>query len=52
MRSAAERAKEEKVVRSFERYETDDGDEFFVEVGTEESVWDLPEDGKVVEQKD
>lgn len=47
-----ENKKEEKVVRSFERYETDDGDEFFVEVGTEESVWDLPEDGKVVEQKD
>ena len=34
--------------RSFERYETEDGDEFFVELGTEESVWDLPEDGKVV----
>ena len=35
-------------VRSFERYETEDGEEFFVELGTEESVWDLPEDGKVV----
>ena len=35
-------------VRSFERYETEDGEEFFVEVGTGESVWDLPEDGKVV----
>ena len=34
--------------RSFERYETDDGEEFFVEVGTEESVWDLPSDGKLV----
>eukprot|EP00946_MAST-07B_sp_MAST-7B-sp1_P004566 g4566.t1 len=34
--------------RSFERYETDDGEEFFVEVGTGESVWDLPSDGKVV----
>merc|ERR1711988_861953 len=34
--------------RSFERYETDDGEQFFVEVGTEESVWDLPSDGKVV----
>ena len=35
--------------RSFERYYTDDGEQFFVEVGTEESVWDLPADGKVVE---
>ena len=34
--------------RSFERYHTDDGEQFFVEVGTEESVWDLPADGKVV----
>ena len=34
--------------RKFERHETEDGDEFFVEVGSEESVWDLPEDGKVV----
>ena len=34
--------------RSFERYYTDDGEQFFVEVGTEESVWDLPADGKVV----
>ena len=33
--------------RSFERYHTDDGEEFFVEVGTDESVWDLPSDGKV-----
>ena len=37
-----------RAMRSFERYETEDGDEFFVEIGTEESVWDLPEDGKVV----
>ena len=34
--------------RSFERYHTDDGEQFFVEVGTEESVWDLPTDGRVV----
>ena len=35
--------------RSFERHHTDDGEQFFVEVGTDESVWDLPSDGKVVE---
>lgn len=35
--------------RSFERYETEDGEAFFVEVGTEESVWDLPADGEVVQ---
>ena len=34
--------------RKFERYETEDGEEFFVQVGTEESVWYLPEDGEVV----
>ena len=34
--------------RSFERYHTDDGEQFFVEVGTDESVWDLPSDGRVV----
>ena len=34
--------------RKFERYETEDGEEFFVQVGTEESVWDLPEDGEVM----
>ena len=34
--------------RSFERYHTDDGEQFFLEVGTDESVWDLPSDGKVV----
>ena len=32
--------------RKFERYETEDGEVFFVEEGTEESVWDLPEDGE------
>ena len=32
--------------RTFERYETEDGEVFFVEEGTEESVWDLPEDGE------
>ena len=37
-----------RAMRSFERYETEDGEEFFVEVGTGESVWDLPADGKVV----
>ena len=34
--------------RSFQRYETEDGEEFFLEVGKEESVWDLPSDGEVV----
>ena len=34
--------------RSFERYHTDDGEQFFVEVGTDESVCDLPSDGRVV----
>ena len=34
--------------RFFERYETEDGEEFFVEVGKDESVWDLPSDGEVV----
>ena len=34
--------------RKFERYETEDGEEFFVEVGTEESVWDLPAGGEVI----
>ena len=37
-------------MKSFERYETDDGEEYFVEVGTGVSVWNLPSDGKVVEQ--
>ena len=32
--------------RKFERYETEDGETYFVEEGTEESVWDLPEDGE------
>jgi hypothetical protein len=47
--SAAELAVEpvaEPARRTFERYETEDGDVFFVEEGTEESVWDLPEDGE------
>ena len=34
--------------RFFERYETEDGEEFFLEVGKDESVWDLPSDGEVV----
>ena len=41
MEPAAEPAR-----RKFERYETEDGEVFFVEEGTEESVWDLPEDGE------
>ena len=32
--------------RKFERYETEDGEVFFVDVDTEESVWDLPSDGE------
>ena len=35
--------------RKFERYETEDGEVFFVDVDTEESVWDLPSDGEEVE---
>ena len=34
--------------RKFECHETEDGETFFVEEGTEESVWYLPEDGEVV----
>jgi hypothetical protein len=34
--------------RFFVRYETEDGEEFFLEVGKDESVWDLPSDGEVV----
>ena len=34
--------------RKFKRYETEDGQSYFVEEGTEESVWDLPEDGEEV----
>ena len=34
--------------RKFERYETEDGEEFFVQVGTQESVWDLPAGGEVI----
>ena len=32
----------------FTRYETGDGEEYFVEVGTETAVWELPPGGKVV----
>ena len=39
---------EAKKKRFFERYETEDGEEFFLEVGKDESVWDLPSDGEVV----
>eukprot|EP00946_MAST-07B_sp_MAST-7B-sp1_P002593 g2593.t1 len=39
-------------MRRFKRYETEEGEIFFVEEGTEESVWDLPEDGEEVEQGD
>ena len=35
--------------RRFERYTTEDGEIFFVDVDTEESVWDLPSDGEEVE---
>ena len=35
--------------RKFKRYETEDGEFFFVDVDTEESVWDLPSDGEEVE---
>ena len=38
--------------RPFTRHEADDGSEFFVEVATDESVWDLPEDGEVVEDEE
>ena len=34
--------------RKFERYETEDGEVFFVDVDTEESVWDLPSDGEEI----
>ena len=37
--------------RRFERYTTEDGEIFFVDVDTEESVWDLPSDGEEVEDK-
>ena len=33
--------------RSFERYETEDGEEYFLEIGKEEGVWKLPSDGEV-----
>ena len=35
--------------RRFERYTTEDGEIFFVDVDTEESVWDLPSDGEEVD---
>ena len=35
--------------RRFERYTTKDGEIFFVDVDTEESVWDLPSDGEEVD---
>ena len=38
--------------RRFTRHEADDGSVFFVEVATNESVWDLPEDGEVVEDEE
>ena len=34
--------------RRFQRYETEDGEEYFCEVGKEESVWRLPLDGELV----
>ena len=35
--------------RRFERYTPEDGEIVFVDVDTEESVWDLPSDGEEVE---
>ena len=34
--------------RRFMRYETDEGESYYVEVGTQNSTWDLPPDGEVV----
>ncbi len=34
--------------RRFQQYETKEGETFFVDVDTEESVWELPENGEVI----
>ena len=48
--AAAAAEEEEYLRREFLQYMTDDGDIYYVEVETQESVWELPSDGVVVER--